>query len=299
MNKRKLALALLTTACGAKSPPAAPPPSPTLVDAGTLDQSSEPASTAPGASREQPHAVLPGALSWTPLPGGGASMAVVSGDPETEPASLFIKWPAGPAMMLSHASDLHVVVVSGVMVNSVDGATATKPTTLPAQSYWYQPAGVAHAPTCTTDGPCVTFVQATGRLGVTPAQPAKGATRDVRYVEKRAKDVAWSPLEKSIPAAGQKAPLWGDASSQPNGMLLKLKAGEAPAWHIHKTEYQAVVLAGTVTHTQSGRDPLTLPVGAYVWQPGGYKHAETCNAGGADCVLYVRFAGELVTKVAE
>jgi hypothetical protein len=187
--------------------------------------------------------------------------------------------------------------VHGTVANAQDGAT--KPTSLAAPSYFYQPGGVPHALTCTkSQEPCILFVQSTGRIGVTPAQPTKGAKRDSHYVEKRINDLSWSPLDKSLPALGQRAALWGDASSQPSGMFVKLKAGEALAWHVHKTDYEAVVLAGSVTFTQSGQEPIKVLPGGYLWQPGGYKHAETCDAG-RDCVLYVSFPGALVTKATE
>lgn len=291
------ALVVTVIACGPKSTPTtAPPPPPPAADAGVVDQG--PASTAPeGASREKPRAILPDQRTWKPLGVGTAEIAIVEGDPESEPTSYFLKLPGGPGTLLTKTSEEHGVVVSGVLTNSQDGAA--KPTTLTAQSYWYQPGGVVHAPFCTSDALCIAFVQSLGRLAVTPATAAKGAKPDPRYVEKRIKTATWSPIDAKLPALGSMAPLWGDASSQPNGMFVKIPAGNQTVWHIHKSDFQAVVLAGTVTHTQSGQDPLTLPVGAWVWQPGGYKHAETCNAGGADCILYVSHAGGFMVKPAD
>jgi hypothetical protein len=287
-------LAPLLAACGSKPPPPSDPHA-MPVDPPIVERTSA-LSAAPDVAREKPTVVLYDEVPWV-RGEGGTSLAVLSGDPNSGPASLLIKYPPQGAPLVTLASDVHVVVLSGVMVNAQDDST--KPTTLPASSYWYQPAHVAHAPTCISDAPCVVFVQTTGRLGMTPARPVTGAKRDPHYVEKRSSDLAWSPFEKTIPALGQSASLWGDASSQPSGMLVKLKPGEAPTWHIHKPDYQAVVLVGNVTHTQSGLEPVTLRPGAYVWQPGGYKHAETCIAGGADCVLYVSFADALMTKLAE
>jgi quercetin dioxygenase-like cupin family protein len=80
--------------------------------------------------------------------------------------------------------------------------------------------------------------------------------------------------------------LWGDPKAGPAGVVVEMKAGTAPFWHMHGKDVRIVVLAGTVDFVQSGQEPHTLSPGGYVMQPGGFKHSESCKAG-ADCVLYI------------
>ena len=82
------------------------------------------------------------------------------------------------------------------------------------------------------------------------------------------------------------ARLWGNLESGPFGVLVELKAGSAPFWHMHGRDVRMVVLAGSVEYHESGQPTLTLAPGSYVHQPGGYKHTEGCAAG-ADCIVYV------------
>jgi hypothetical protein len=107
--------------------------------------------------------------------------------------------------------------------------------------------------------------------------------------------------EHPIPAGNQRAPsrgfqpygpdrqfaaMWGNPESGPFGVLVQIKAGAAPFWHMHGHDVRMVVLAGTVEYVESGQAKHTLAPGSYVQQSGGYKHTEGCSPG-ADCVLYV------------
>jgi hypothetical protein len=82
------------------------------------------------------------------------------------------------------------------------------------------------------------------------------------------------------------APLWGDVKAGPFGVVVEMKAGTAPFWHMHGKDVRMVVLAGTVDFQQSGQESRALTPGTYVMQPGGFKHSESCAAG-ADCVIYM------------
>jgi quercetin dioxygenase-like cupin family protein len=82
------------------------------------------------------------------------------------------------------------------------------------------------------------------------------------------------------------AALWGNLESGPFGVLVEVKAGTAPFWHMHGRDVRMIVLAGTVEFRESGHPVQALAPGSYVQQSGGYKHTEGCAAG-ADCVLYV------------
>jgi hypothetical protein len=98
----------------------------------------------------------------------------------------------------------------------------------------------------------------------------------------RATYVTWEPY-----AADRRfARLWGNLESGPFGVLVEVKAGSSPFWHMHGRDVRMVVLAGTVEYLESGQPTHTLTPGSYVYQPGGYKHSESCKPG-ADCVVYM------------
>ena len=97
-------------------------------------------------------------------------------------------------------------------------------------------------------------------------------------------------------ASGRRAALVsGSIEGGPFEALVEIKAGSAPFWHMHGRDVRMVVVSGTIEYVESGQPPHILAPGAYVDQPGGYKHTENCKAG-ADCVLYVRGERGFVTK---
>lgn len=296
MTKLSLGLAF-ALGCSGSSKPVAPPAPPDQGSAAAI--STAPAESGPpGDSHDRMKTIAPDALAWSPLDpelgDKGPQLAPAWGDRESEPSGFFLQLPAGyTGALATHANDYHAVTISGATTNAQSGAKKSAP--VPPGAYWYQPGGVAHATSCGKE-PCIVYVHTTGRLAIAPAQPAKGAKPDPRYVEKKPKDLTWTAVDPKNPALGQAAALWGDAESQPSGMFVKLPAGNAPTWHIHKHDYHAVVLAGTVINNESGSEPVEMPVGSYWWQPGGYKHAETCKAGGPDCIFYVHHTGAYLWK---
>lgn len=283
------------TACGSSQPPPSPPPSP----AAPPHDAAVPADAAPTV-HDRMTSIVPDALAWAPHGSEpGVEIAPLWGDRAIEPSGFFLRYPAGyPGQLQSHRSDYHAIAVTGTPRNPQDGAKHAVPLS-PPTAYWYQPGGVAHRTTCAQGAPCIVLAHTTGPLVITPAEPVRGARRDPRYFEKRARDLRWEPLERGVPALGERAALWGAAASQPSGMFLRIPAGNAPYWHVHAHDYHAVVLAGTIVQIESGSEPRELVVGAYWRQPGGYKHAETCKAGGPDCIAYVYFTGPYLTKAVE
>jgi len=233
-------------------------------------------------------------LEWKPLDekagDKGPMFASVWGDMQSEPNGFFIKLPKGnPGALHTHTSDYHAIEIAGNASNAQDGQKKAAP--LPPQSYWFQPGGLAHTTACDKKADCIAYVEVMGKFDYAPAKPVKGAKPDPRYVEKRLKDLKWQPLDPKNPKGPTFAPLWGDSQSEPNGFLLKLKAGSEPFWHTHKNDYHGVVLAGTINNIESGTEPpKDLPVGSYWMQPAGNKHTTNCKAG-ADCVVYLHFEG--------
>jgi quercetin dioxygenase-like cupin family protein len=238
--------------------------------------------------------------TWMPLdPAAGDKSPLVTpawGNNMFDASGFFLKLRAGSSISLhTHTSDYHGVVIAGSVTNPQDGQR--NGVALPPQSYWYQPGGVAHTTACNKGHDCIAFVHFTGTRDLAPAKPAKGATIDPRYVELRAKDLAWEPLDAN--KGWQRARLWGDPTSGPSGMLIKIPAGSETFWHFHKSDYHAVVLAGTVDNHHSGTDATELPVGTWWYQPAGYKHTTSCKADGADCIVYAHFVGAYDVRVAD
>src|SRR5687767_9945857 len=227
----KLAMFALVAACGGsgdgkKAAIPTPPPKPV-----------EPTPVADDPSATEHRwmtSATPDQLKWSPLdPNAGdkGPMFAQAYGEEGTPAGMFIKLPAGsPGSLHTHAGDYHAIVVAGTPTNAQDGQR--KPGALPPQSYWYQPGGVAHTTSCAPGADCIIYTHWPLRFDFRPAQPTKGAKVDPRYVEKRAKDVGWIVLD----GRGQSAyaPLWGDAQSQPHGVMVKIPPGDEKFWGYHK-----------------------------------------------------------------
>ena len=248
----------------------------------------------PAAPKKTMISKTPAELEWKPVDekagDKGPMIAALWGDMATEANGFFIKLPKGNAGMLhTHASDYHAIGVAGMPTNAQDGTK--KPAPLAPQTYWFQPGGKAHTTACGKKDDCIAYVHVMGKFDFAPAKPVKGAKPDPKYLEKKGKDLKWQPLDPQNAKGPQWAALWGDGQSEPNGFLLKIKAGSEPFWHIHKHDYHGIVLAGTINNMESGNQTAKdLPVGSYWMQPGGYKHTTNCKAG-ADCVVYLEFTG--------
>jgi quercetin dioxygenase-like cupin family protein len=293
-------VATLTAACGGSSKSAPPPQPPTtpVETAATEDPRDEPREPT---QHKALRVVTPEERTWTPITDkgdAGASVAMLWGELEEGPSGFLFRLPAGdPGGLHSHRHDYHAVAISGANAAAQDGG---KSATIPQGTYWYQPGGVAHTNACGKGEPCIVLMHFNdGRFDDAPATPVKGARRDPRHVEKRLKDIRWIPFDDKNPKGGGYAPLWGDPQAGPSGILFRLPPGNPPLWHIHRHDYHGVLLAGTLSHYESGGEPRELAVGTYWWQPGGYKHVDLCKAGGSDCIIYGYFTGAFDVKPAE
>lgn len=269
---RRALFAVSIAACGgSKTTTTTTPSEPATAEQGSAGRE---ASGPPGDSHESMTSIAPDALAWQPLDGqpGVAAAAV--------PAGRFVKYPAGHAGTPSApSSDTRAVVVAGTVTTS----QGTAP--LAPGSSWSQPASASLAVRCGGGAACIVYEHAA----------RAGSSAGARYSETRATDATWSLLDPATPGLGSRAPLWGEDAAA-SGMLVKMPPGSPEHWHIHKAPYHAVVLAGTVVNTESGSDGATLPAGAYWSQPGGYKHSETCKAGGPECLVYVHHDGPYLYK---
>lgn len=301
-------LAMFAMACGGggkKAPDPVTPPTggdttaggDTAATDGATQASTDQPAPVPAEKPAPPRKVLksmkPDQLTWNPLvPDAGDKGPMVAslwGDMMSEANGFFIKLPAGDKGMLhTHTNDYHAIGITASSAAQDGGKTHA----VPASTYWFQPGGTAHQNACPGKTPCVGFAHYPGgKFDFAPAKPAKGAKPDPKAVEKPLKSIKWTPFDEKNPKGGAWSSLWGDMKAGENGMFIKMPAGNAPFWHIHKADYHGVVLAGTLDHHESGTEANELPVGSYWWQPGGNKHVDLCKAGGPDCVVYVYFTG--------
>ena len=217
---------------------------------------------------------------------------MMAGDSTKEANGVMVKVPGNfPGALHTHASGDMGVVVAGSVTHRQDGqAKAEK---LVSGDFWHQPAGTAHITSCVGKDACIGFVHFDGKFDFAPAEPKKGAKPDAGYVEKRAKDLKWEPVN---PTMGDKGPmvaiLWGDPKAGAHGMVVKMPDGMKSPLHTHSADYHAVVLKGTVmNHGKGDAAPKEMPVGSYWFQPGSGAHVTACKAGSA-CAVYAYMMGK-------
>lgn len=101
----------------------------------------------------------------------GVKTAAVQGDPNKGASRFFVKLPAGFSTPLHHhTADHYVTVLSGTMVENVDG----KDYTLPAGSYFAFTGKKKHTTRCTDGADCLVFIDSHGKWDVVPeAAPKK------------------------------------------------------------------------------------------------------------------------------
>lgn len=111
-----------------------------------------------------------GELKWKEAPAHpGVQVAAVAGDPTKGAAKFFVKLPSGfSAPLHHHTADHFSVVVSGTLVQNVDGQDVT----LPAGSYFSHTGKQQHTTQCTDPAGCTLFVDAHGKWDVVPEKPA-------------------------------------------------------------------------------------------------------------------------------
>jgi hypothetical protein len=123
-------------------------------------------------------------------------------------------------------------------------------------------------------------------IALTATGSCKGACTFYEHTiapgQQRAASLSW----QSYGPDRRFTPLWGNIESGPFGVLVEVKAGSQPFWHMHGRDVRMVVLDGTVEFLESGHQKHTLAPGSYVQQSGGYKHTEGC-AGASNCLIYV------------
>lgn len=115
--------------------------------------------------------VIPAAdLKWKDAPDTpGVQFAAVAGDPMKGAGKFFVKLPSGFSVALHHHTADHFgVVVSGTVVQNVDGQDMT----LPPGSYLSYTGKKQHTTKCTDAAGCVIFVDAHSKWDVVPEKTA-------------------------------------------------------------------------------------------------------------------------------
>ena len=112
-----------------------------------------------------------GDLKWKDDPDHpGVQVAAVHGDPAKGASKFFVKLPSGFDVPLHHhTADHWAVVVSGTVVQNVDGQDHT----FPAGSYFSYTGKKQHTTKCTDPAGCNLFVDSHGKWDVVPEKTAK------------------------------------------------------------------------------------------------------------------------------
>jgi quercetin dioxygenase-like cupin family protein len=75
----------------------------------------------------------------------------------------------------------------------------------------------------------------------------------------------------------------------PATYFIRFRAGSETGWHIHSSDYEALVVKGTfAAEQQDGREAL-LPAGSFFSQPARQNHRNRCVEGGDDCVIFIHY----------
>ena len=90
-----------------------------------------------------------------------------------------------------------------------------------------------------------------------------------------------------------------DAKHGPTAFFIKFKGGFDSGWHVHESEYSAVVLAGTMLEASKGAPaPKPLGPGSYYMQPTTVHRTQCLGPG--ECLAYIfeegRFSFTPTTK---
>jgi quercetin dioxygenase-like cupin family protein len=265
------AAAMAATPDAAEAPP--PPPAPVMVN------------------------MVPADLKWGPMDPAmgdkGPQVAGLWGDRTTGPNGFLIKVTGGnKGVFHTHSTGYHGVTIAGEP-NHLQ-ANETKPKPLPPGSYWFVPGGAPHNSQCLGKEDCIALVQFNeGKADFAMAEPKKEDKPDPKYVEKRAKDLKWTPLDPKAGAKGpQTAVVWGDSASGEHGFLMKLPAGFKSPPHTHSADYHALPITGAVmNYAPDDKAPKEMPVGSYWMQPGNMAHITECKAG-KECLIYGYMKGK-------
>ena len=112
-------------------------------------------------------------------------------------------------------------------------------------------------------------------------------------------DAKFVPVDPGRSDSPQIAVLWGEPSTGPSAMLIRVKKVTLPM-HTHSSAYHLLVLQGASKHWNADQTETAvkpLGPGSYWFQPGNEPHADACLSD--ECVWYLVWAGKRDGKLAE
>lgn len=93
------------------------------------------------------------------------------GDRATGPQGTFGTFPGNFITPVhTHTGAYHAVVLKGEMTNPFGTDGEANPPRMGSGSYWYVPAGMAHATACVSEDPCMFYMHAGGAFDFTPVE---------------------------------------------------------------------------------------------------------------------------------
>lgn len=98
-----------------------------------------------------------------------AAIAVLKGDPETEPSDMLMRMGKGESAMHVHSADYRLVIISGRMRHWFDEDEKESASILGPGSYWFQPGGDPHGGEC-LDDECLMFISWSGPRDTMPVE---------------------------------------------------------------------------------------------------------------------------------
>lgn len=133
-----------------------------------------------------------------------------------------------------------------------------------------------------------------------PLASASGASPGPPMIVTPYEQAVFVPSNPDNPGGTQIAVLKGDPAAGPSTMLMRMKKGASPL-HVHSSDYQLVVIEGTMKHLaaeQEESEAKPLGPGSYWFQPGEQAHSDACLAD--ECLMYIVWSekrdGRLVEK---
>ena len=133
-------------------------------------------------------------------------------------------------------------------------------------------------------------IGAVAALGTGASARAKNAPAAAPFVQLPSAELKWEefypggPVESFV--VGSK-----EAKRGPTGFFIKFKGGFDSGWHVHESDYEGVVLAGTMLETSKGAAAAKpLGPGSYYRQP-TVVHRTQC-VGPGECLAYIHESGK-------
>jgi len=102
----------------------------------------------------------------------------------------------------------------------------------------------------------------------------------------------WVPADPARPEGTQISVLRGDSATGPSTMLMKMKKTDG-ARHIHSSDYDLVLLEGSMKHWATEAERTSGPVlgpGSYWYQPGEAAHGDSCLSD--ECTMFISWDGK-------